>query len=80
MLVLIGLGTIYQPSRYDVCTLSEIGPGFFPMVMGVILAGCGIAIAFNQSSTGDDEHDAGTLSRRPLAKPRPRRCRRCHRG
>jgi len=63
LLVLIGLGTIYQSSRYDVGTLAEIGPGFFPMVMGVILAGCGIAIAFNQSAIADDEHDSETLDR-----------------
>jgi Tripartite tricarboxylate transporter TctB family len=63
LLILIGLSTVYQSSRYDVGTLAEVGPGFFPMVMGVILAGCGIAIAFNQSTVADDEHDAETLGR-----------------
>ena len=62
-LILIGLSTIYQSSRYEVGTLAEIGPGFFPMAMGVILAGCGLAIAFNQSTAADEEHDAETLGR-----------------
>ena len=63
LLLLIGLSTVYQSSRYDVGTLAEIGPGFFPMVMGIILTGCGVAIAFDQSAAADDEHDADTLGR-----------------
>jgi hypothetical protein len=63
LLLLIGLSTVYQSSRYDVGTLAEIGPGFFPMVMGVILAACGLAIAFSQSAAAGDDHDADTLGR-----------------
>src|SRR5947209_12347565 len=58
LLILVGLATMYQSSRYDVGTLAAIGPGFFPMVMGVILTACGIIIAFGRSAEADDEHDA----------------------
>jgi hypothetical protein len=31
--------------------------------MGVILAGCGIAIAFNHSAAADDEHHSAALGK-----------------
>lgn len=63
LLVCVGLATMYQSSRYDLGTLAEIGPGFFPMVMGVILTVCGIAIGFNRSTAAEDEHEADLLAR-----------------
>lgn len=57
LLVVVGLATAYQSSRYEVGSLAEIGPGFFPMVMGVILTLCGLAIAFTRSEAAEDEHD-----------------------
>ncbi|GAC1332104.1 MAG: tripartite tricarboxylate transporter TctB family protein [Beijerinckiaceae bacterium] len=63
LLVLVGLGTMYQSSRYEVGSLSEIGPGFFPMVMGVILLLCGIAVAVSGGTeTAADDHDEALLA------------------
>jgi hypothetical protein len=63
LLVVVGLATAYQSSRYEVGSLAEIGPGFFPMVMGVILTLCGLAVAFTRSEAAGDEHDIDVLGR-----------------
>jgi len=41
----IGLGAILQGRTYSMGTLSRMGPGFFPVSLGVILALAGAAIA-----------------------------------
>src|SRR5438270_10687076 len=63
VLIVVGLATMYQSSRYDVGSLAAIGPGFFPMVMGVILTLCGVAIAFTRSEAVEDERDSDVLGR-----------------
>jgi hypothetical protein len=45
LMFFIGLAAAIQGSRYSVGTLSRMGPGFFPLALGVILALLGIAIA-----------------------------------
>jgi Tripartite tricarboxylate transporter TctB family len=44
LMFLIGLYAIIQGSAYNVGTLTRMGPGFFPVALGVILATCGIAL------------------------------------
>jgi hypothetical protein len=45
LMFLIGLGAILQGRTYSMGTLSRMGPGFFPVSLGVILALAGAAIA-----------------------------------
>src|ERR1700676_3545305 len=45
LMFLLGLGAILQGRTYPVGTLSRMGPGFFPVALGVILALVGAAIA-----------------------------------
>jgi hypothetical protein len=47
LMVLLGLGAILQASTYKIGTLNRMGPGFFPVVLGTILALSGVAIAIN---------------------------------
>jgi hypothetical protein len=61
LLVLIGLGAMYQASRYGVGSLTEIGPGFFPLVMGIILLLSGISIAAVGTEASADDHEAVVL-------------------
>ncbi|MEM5383066.1 tripartite tricarboxylate transporter TctB family protein [Paraburkholderia phymatum] len=44
LLLLIGLGAALQGWSYRTGSLVEMGPGFFPMALGVILALCGVAL------------------------------------
>ncbi len=60
LLILIGLGTIYQSSRYELSSLT--GSGIFPMAMGVILLLCGIAISLNGTQAHEEEHEVAALS------------------
>lgn len=44
LMMLVGVLAGYQATTYDIGSLREMGPGFFPLVLGVVLAGLGIAI------------------------------------
>jgi putative tricarboxylic transport membrane protein len=61
LMIALGLGAAFQGSTYAIGTLSRMGPGFFPVALGVILALAGVAIAI----TARFEQDAVE------AKPRP---------
>lgn len=45
LMILIGLGAVVQGATYDVGSLTQMGPGFFPVVLGVILVLLGLSIA-----------------------------------
>lgn len=47
LMVLLGLGAIWQGTTYKIGTLSRMGPGFFPVALGTILALSGVAIAIS---------------------------------
>jgi hypothetical protein len=44
LMILIGLGAVIQGRQYPIGTLSRMGPGFFPVALGAILAFTGLAI------------------------------------
>jgi hypothetical protein len=44
LMLLLGLGTAYQASQYRLGTLSNMGPGYFPLALGIILAATGLLI------------------------------------
>jgi len=46
-MLIIGVAAAYQGSSYQVGTLQTMGPGFFPVTLGVALALIGAAIAIN---------------------------------
>jgi Tripartite tricarboxylate transporter TctB family len=47
LMVLLGLGVIVQGSTYKIGTLTRMGPGYFPVALGVILTALGLAIAIS---------------------------------
>jgi hypothetical protein len=49
---LLGMGATVLGTSYGVGELADMGPGFFPAAVGVILAVTGIAIAFAGQSAG----------------------------
>ncbi len=44
-MVLIGAGVVAEASHYQVGTLFHMGPGFFPIILGVVMMLIGILIA-----------------------------------
>jgi hypothetical protein len=44
LMLLFGLGAIYEGMSYRIGSLVRMGPGFFPVALGVILALIGVAI------------------------------------
>ena len=44
LMLLIGIGSAWGGSRYSIGTLSRMGPGFFPLALGVILALTGVVL------------------------------------
>lgn len=59
LVTLLGAGVTYDSaSFYEVGTLSHMGPGMFPLMLGVILTFIGVLISGNAQATplGPDEH------------------------
>jgi putative Ca2+/H+ antiporter (TMEM165/GDT1 family) len=43
--IAIGLLTVWEANRYTIGSLGQMGPGFYPAVLGVLMAGIGVLIA-----------------------------------
>jgi hypothetical protein len=54
LMTVIGIGAMMQGAAYRVGSLTQMGPGFFPVSLGVIMATCGLAITISAkfSATG----------------------------
>jgi hypothetical protein len=63
LMILIGLGAGLEGLTYKLGTLTHMGPGFFPVVLGVILVVLGMLIAAT-AVAGRPAGDQGTLSKR----------------
>lgn len=58
LMLVLGLGAIWQGFDYQIGTLSRMGPGYFPVGVGAILALMGILImagAIRQSANGAEQ-------------------------
>jgi hypothetical protein len=44
LMTLIGIFAMTQGATYRVGSLTQMGPGFFPVALGTIMAGCGLVI------------------------------------
>jgi len=56
-MILIGLGAVFTGLGYEIGTLQNMGPGFFPTTVGALLALIGLVIAFTAglNPTGEGE-------------------------
>lgn len=61
LMLLFGLGAIWEGMSYRIGTLVRMGPGFFPVALGVILALTGVAIMIGAaaSAVAETEAEAG---------------------
>ncbi len=56
LMTLIGVGAILEARHYNVGTLFHMGPGFFPIILGVVMSGLGVLIA-GVAAVADAEDD-----------------------
>lgn len=52
LMLAIGLGVCWHATRYELGSLRQMGPGFFPMSLGAILALTGLLICLSGLRTG----------------------------
>jgi Tripartite tricarboxylate transporter TctB family len=57
LILLFGLVALLEGQRLGTGTLSDMGPGFVPMALGVVLCGLGLIIALAGQTTPTDEPD-----------------------
>jgi hypothetical protein len=55
LMILLGIGTVLQAQSYKMGTLTHMGPGYFPTMLGVVLVFVGMLIA--GSAAASSEHD-----------------------
>jgi hypothetical protein len=55
---LLGLGVVLKSTSYKMGTLTRMGPGYFPVALGVILILMGLAIAITARFAADGEEKA----------------------
>ena len=58
LMVLIGLVVLNEGRSYQLGTLQKMGPGYFPVALGIILVLLGILIAGTASTGGTEEQQA----------------------
>lgn len=63
LMVLVGLGSIYGGTSYNIGSLSHMGPGFFPASIGALLVLTGILIAIAARSAPAASGPVGTHPR-----------------
>src|SRR3989442_1743745 len=57
LIVLIGLGALAEGSRYSVGSLRAMGPGFFPVALGILLIVIGVLLFIGARIAGPTDHE-----------------------
>jgi hypothetical protein len=65
LLVLIGLFASVQGLSYGTGTLTQMGPGFLPVTLGVLLIGLGVVIAGGTSAAHEELGEQPDLLQQP---------------
>jgi hypothetical protein len=50
--VVMGLFTLYESSGYDMGSLRDMGPGYFPRILAIMLIGLGLALVMSTLRQG----------------------------
>lgn len=53
LLLLMGLGAVYQSFEYTIGTAARMGPGYYPLILGILLVVFGIMILVLPDSAQD---------------------------
>jgi hypothetical protein len=65
LMMLLGAGAALEGSRYHVGSLTNMGPGFFPTALGILLAIVGVVIAGSASYGEPTAEPADIVSLKP---------------
>jgi Tripartite tricarboxylate transporter TctB family len=67
MFMVTGTGFAWRASHYTVGSGARMGPGYFPLILGVMLAVIGVAVAVKSFLSGNPQSDkVGKIAWRPL--------------
>jgi hypothetical protein len=67
LFIVVGGSFAYGASTYQVGTGARMGPGYFPLLLGIILAAMGVVVAVRAFMTGTPGGDRiGAIAWRPL--------------
>ncbi|HBP31120.1 MAG: tripartite tricarboxylate transporter TctB family protein [Advenella sp.] len=61
LLLLLGIGVALGGMQYGIGSLARMGPGYFPLLLGLLLIGIGVLIAATPSSS-DTSGDGASMS------------------
>lgn len=62
LMTLVGVGSAFQATRYDLGTLTSMGTGAFPLILSILLALLGIAIALTAGQGATETVEAHGLA------------------
>lgn len=54
--IILGMGAVYNSKDYTLGTLSNMGPGYYPTLLGYLLIGLGLLVAFVPEAGGKNDH------------------------
>lgn len=57
VLIVLGLAVAIQGSTYNIGTMARMGPGFFPVMLGVLLMFLGVLILFASGLSLEEEEE-----------------------
>lgn len=68
LMIFIGLGTTWGSLDYNVGTLARMGPGYFPMLLGIVLTFIGVLIFVSPAYVGDEPEEEKAAAQPQVAK------------
>ena len=72
LIVAIGLSTVYAATGYHIGSLSQMGPGYFPAAVGVLMVITGLLIALAARGDKPAAEGGGGEHSHPTSLPDPR--------
>ena len=62
LLIALGAGIVLEARHYPLGTVSQMGPGYYPSLLGVAMALVGGLIILTRGGAGADGHDAASTT------------------
>ena len=61
LMLVLGVGTIVGSQNYQLGTLVRMGPGYFPLMLGVLLTAIALLILFSPETLTEDAEEGGIV-------------------
>ncbi|NMG01139.1 tripartite tricarboxylate transporter TctB family protein [Aromatoleum toluolicum] len=66
MFTIVGAAFAFGAREYNVGSVARMGPGYYPLLLGIILAAIGLLVALQSFGQQSDEEKIGPIAWRPL--------------